>query len=180
MQYLNERSYCQRSGRTLSETPSIRTRPTAHNGNLSDEALARMLQEEEYSVLQPTDLQRVHAARDMLAALELAQFEAQRSGLTHPENYLDDDELDTSYEALLALGERIGDAKPKGLPREVINSLPAKRYKYRKGMSSEETTCTVCLVDYDDGDLLRGTPCAHWFHEECISKWLKDHRNCPM
>jgi hypothetical protein len=33
-------------------------------------------------------------------------------------------DIDTSYEALLALGDTIGEAKPKGLPDSIINSLP--------------------------------------------------------
>ncbi|TPX70419.1 hypothetical protein SpCBS45565_g01742 [Spizellomyces sp. 'palustris'] len=201
-------------------TPTEPRRPSSPR-TMSDEDLARMLQEEEYRALQPPNfnasmeqlraigVQADHIARgsvrrrqarpswrqnmrnadvdmDILMAYELAgQLGADMipnlmDGLaSNPENYLPDEELDTSYEALLALSERIGAAKPKGLSRHLIESLPRKKYK-PGSMSAEEAKCTVCLSEYDAGDSLKGTPCAHWFHDECIDRWLKDHSTCPM
>ncbi|CAG8768426.1 22963_t:CDS:2, partial [Dentiscutata erythropus] len=56
----------------------------------------------------------------------------------NPDNYLDEDEFDSSYEGLLRLSERIGDAKPKGVPDHVVNTLPTKRYSTSKTRSLDE------------------------------------------
>ncbi|CAG8479406.1 2586_t:CDS:2, partial [Dentiscutata heterogama] len=56
----------------------------------------------------------------------------------NPDNYLDEDEFDSSYEGLLRLSERIGDAKPKGVPDHVVNTLPTKRYSMSKTRSLDE------------------------------------------
>ncbi|KAJ3015531.1 hypothetical protein HKX48_004556 [Thoreauomyces humboldtii] len=215
-------------GRRLNESPSpprpARRAPTAAPRLLSDEDLARQLQEEEYAVIQPRHATELLAAS--LATLEsgrtnrhhhhrrhnhrhhfgdvggshLYMRDLERQGLlrldddgmplnwgpifqndghaAHPEHFMEDG--DFSYESLLALGERIGDAKPKGLSRTVISSLPSRRYKPGCIPEDEEARCTVCLADYDQGDKIKGTPCAHWFHSGCLDTWLKHSDSCPI
>jgi hypothetical protein len=51
-----------------------------------------------------------------------------------------------SYEGLLMLSARIGDAKPRGTPSEVVQSLPRGMYKDFKTPESE-TRCPICLED---------------------------------
>ncbi|KAJ3300508.1 hypothetical protein HK104_011014 [Borealophlyctis nickersoniae] len=172
----------------LLRSPSM---PRAASNVTSDEALARMLQEAEYSALQSpsaamvnygeydeegaginialnfmrqaplgipkawTTLQAMEGSQlrvdsvERLApqggrAMDAAEMErSERCGIlggnvaSNPGNYMDDDEMDMSYESLLALSERIGDAKPKGLPQNVIRSLPVQKYK-AGSMSGDE------------------------------------------
>ena len=33
--------------------------------------------------------------------------------------------------------------------------------------------CAVCLVEFLKEDVCRKTPCAHYFHAECLEQWLK-------
>jgi len=33
-------------------------------------------------------------------------------------------------------------------------------------------SCSVCLAELEEGDLLRVLPCSHHFHKECIDHWL--------
>ncbi|GJP51076.1 hypothetical protein CLOM_g10245 [Closterium sp. NIES-68] len=41
--------------------------------------------------------------------------------------------------------------------------------------------CTVCLCDFDEGDLVRSLPpCAHRFHVSCIDHWLAVRTTCPV
>ncbi|GAX78647.1 hypothetical protein CEUSTIGMA_g6085.t1 [Chlamydomonas eustigma] len=46
--------------------------------------------------------------------------------------------------------------------------------------ADSDTTCIVCLLDYEDGDILRQLPCKHDFHKDCIDSWMKHHQTCPI
>ncbi|XP_060207892.1 uncharacterized protein LOC132635489 isoform X2 [Lycium barbarum] len=67
-------------------------------------------------------------------------------------------------------------------PNEVVESLPVKSYnKIRRSSNDEVAQCYICLVEYDEGDILRTLPCHHEFHRTCVDKWLKEiHRVCPL
>ncbi len=39
--------------------------------------------------------------------------------------------------------------------------------------------CSVCICDYEDGEVIRTLPCAHEFHLKCIDAWLSSHITCP-
>lgn len=42
------------------------------------------------------------------------------------------------------------------------------------------TSCISCQLDSNfNCRSILGT-CGHVFHEHCISKWIKDHPNCPI
>lgn len=43
-------------------------------------------------------------------------------------------------------------------------------------------SCSICLVEYIDGDILKELLCGHVFHEQCIDTWLcaGDARQCPL
>ncbi|THG02369.1 hypothetical protein TEA_010935 [Camellia sinensis var. sinensis] len=40
--------------------------------------------------------------------------------------------------------------------------------------------CCICLARYADNDELRELPCSHFFHTECVDKWLKINASCPL
>lgn len=40
-------------------------------------------------------------------------------------------------------------------------------------------TCRTCLEETYIGDEVVLLPCRHWYHEECITYWLKEHDVCP-
>ncbi|CAM9751121.1 unnamed protein product [Chrysoparadoxa australica] len=42
-------------------------------------------------------------------------------------------------------------------------------------------TCSVCLEEYAEGDVIIELPCEHGFHPTCISPWLVERqRTCPL
>ncbi|KAK1325449.1 E3 ubiquitin-protein ligase AIP2 [Acorus calamus] len=67
-------------------------------------------------------------------------------------------------------------------PKEVVECMPVKIYtKPHKNQSEESAQCYICLVEYEERDLMRILPCHHEFHRTCIDKWLKEfHRVCPL
>jgi len=43
------------------------------------------------------------------------------------------------------------------------------------------TSCSICIEDYEPGELIRVLPCGHAFHSECILPWLTDRSpTCPL
>ncbi|XP_062612040.1 uncharacterized protein LOC134273846 isoform X2 [Saccostrea cucullata] len=86
-----------------------------------------------------------------------------------------------NYEALLNLAERLGEAKPKGLTKHEIEQLPAYRFNKENHHSDmDQTSCVVCMCDFENRQLLRVLPCSHEFHAKCVDKWLKTNRTCPI
>ncbi|KAB0395714.1 hypothetical protein E2I00_006806, partial [Balaenoptera physalus] len=77
------------------------------------------------------------------------------------------------------LGERLGDAKPRGLTKADIEQLPSYRF-HPDSHQSEQTLCVVCFSDFEARQLLRVLPCNHEFHTKCVDKWLKANRTCPI
>ncbi|KAJ3172929.1 E3 ubiquitin-protein ligase rnf38 [Geranomyces variabilis] len=165
---------------------------------LSDEEIARQLQEEEYGILQPPNAASIIAGlarnyrmtgqhafgsqpwlADDLSGYppEILNALVTPNGRGQAEEYMADGEL--SYERLLAISERIGDARPRGLAPAQVSALPSR--KFTAGcMPEDEAQCSVCLADYEVGETLRSAACAHWFHSVCLRRWLKQSHTCPV
>ncbi|TCD65376.1 hypothetical protein EIP91_002740 [Steccherinum ochraceum] len=95
-------------------------------------------------------------------------------------DYIRDEDLDTSYEGLLRLTSLIGEARPRGTSRTVIDSLPNGKYSEWATASSEKR-CPICLDDYEPSDpVLKVPKCSHWFHKDCLEQWLGSASTCPV
>lgn len=89
--------------------------------------------------------------------------------------------------------------KTRGVSEEELKKLPLEEFLAATGHASlgkgfEETwsnidigaqeckndCCAVCLVDYEQGDLVRPLPCNHRFHRACIDTWLRQRPVCPL
>ncbi|CAI9289085.1 unnamed protein product [Lactuca saligna] len=97
-------------------------------------------------------------------------------------------------------------AQNRGATTESINSLPTYKFKKHKNdkennssssstseggivaagtekeraISGEDAVCCICLAKYANDDELRELPCCHFFHVECVDKWLKINATCPL
>ncbi|XP_057871383.1 E3 ubiquitin-protein ligase At1g63170 isoform X1 [Cryptomeria japonica] len=49
-----------------------------------------------------------------------------------------------------------------------------------RSVSGEDAMCCICLGKYKDDEDLRELPCTHYFHVECVDKWLKINASCPL
>lgn len=56
--------------------------------------------------------------------------------------------------------------------------LPEKKVK-----DWGETECTICRLDFEEGDKTKKLNCGHKFHEDCVNAWLSSRRlqapTCP-
>ncbi|KAK6914933.1 Zinc finger, RING-type [Dillenia turbinata] len=105
------------------------------------------------------------------------------------------------------LGLREDPSLTRGAAQESINALPTYKFKLKKNgtcngqevspgisevgllaagtekeraISGEDAVCCICLSEYADNDELRELPCTHFFHVECVDKWLKINAQCPL
>ena len=105
-------------------------------------------------------------------------------------DFVSDVVFDTSYEALMDLGEQIG-AVPRGLPPHITSALPSKTFGEldpsfiaqsplaaptplsppSKGKATARTVkvhCSICLDEFTKHDLCITLECAHFFHQNCV------------
>ncbi|CAK9141689.1 unnamed protein product [Ilex paraguariensis] len=95
----------------------------------------------------------------------------------------------------------------RGASDESINALPIHKFKLKRNVSGssgdsdskvgecefvavgtenecaisgEDAVCCICLARYADNDELREFPCSHFFHTECVDKWLKINASSPL
>jgi hypothetical protein len=101
------------------------------------------------------------------------------------------------------LGFREDLAQNRGATTESINSLPTYKFKIKKikngndrdvseggviasgtekerVVSGEDAVCCICLAKYANNDELRELVCTHFFHKDCVDKWLKINALCPL
>ncbi|XP_054785229.1 RING-H2 finger protein ATL67-like [Prosopis cineraria] len=72
-----------------------------------------------------------------------------------------------------------------GLSPDVINSYPsfpyAKDHTLASDAADNDFTCSICLCEYKDSEMLRMMPeCRHFFHLLCLDAWLKLNGSCPV
>ena len=105
------------------------------------------------------------------------------------------EEENLSYEALIQLGERIGDVKSDRwamVAKDVIQKLEVVHYDPTNSIATTmvgccedsftndtELKCLVCQFPYERNAVLRKLPCGHCFHLECVDRWLMEKDICP-
>lgn len=95
--------------------------------------------------------------------------------------------LSLLYFVQLAQPQPTSDAKKQGLSAGTIQHLRRVVWhppspNVRDPNPCPTTQCTVCLAEYEDGDVLIVLPCdrRHNFHKSCIEPWLQRMNTCPL
>lgn len=61
---------------------------------------------------------------------------------------------------------------------DCLNKLNIDIYNSDK---NKESSCTICMDDFNDNEIIRTMVCNHVFHRMCIDKWLtKEDFKCPV
>ncbi|KAK4768095.1 hypothetical protein SAY87_003236 [Trapa incisa] len=64
--------------------------------------------------------------------------------------------------------------------REAVEALIQELPKFRlEAVPTDCSECPICLEEFHVGNEVRGLPCAHNFHVECIDEWLRLNVKCP-
>lgn len=59
------------------------------------------------------------------------------------------------------------------------NHLPEHKHDGTP-LPGNQTNCPVCLCEMEKGDKLKSLPCVHFYHKECIDRWLMVGNACPL
>ena len=153
------------------------------------EALARQMMAEEAMATYQMSIENLrnnadHFSEEDLAALQAAMAEEDPE---EDEAGEDEDSHEMSYDALLRLGERIGDVKDERwacVAHDKIDKIPILIFESSMAEGKDENhthvKCLICQENYEEGDELRCLPCQHCFHKDCIDTWLSTKDTCAF
>ncbi|KAF3788227.1 NEP1-interacting protein 1 [Nymphaea thermarum] len=88
--------------------------------------------------------------------------------------------FESSYEMAIDI---FSSGATEGLLLESIQKLKVLDITYEQAQEDwgHQTSCAICLQDFQDGDAVRRLPqCLHIFHGVCIDGWLSRRSSCPM
>eukprot|EP00933_Yihiella_yeosuensis_P052498 TRINITY_DN50593_c0_g1_i1.p1 TRINITY_DN50593_c0_g1~~TRINITY_DN50593_c0_g1_i1.p1 ORF type:complete len:421 (-),score=89.00 TRINITY_DN50593_c0_g1_i1:82-1344(-) len=66
----------------------------------------------------------------------------------------------------------------RGLFDSTLEEIP--RFNWPPKESVSQTSCMVCLCDFELADECRRLPCGHVFHTQCVDEWLRRCTDCPI
>jgi hypothetical protein len=63
---------------------------------------------------------------------------------------------------------------------EALRNLERKLVVKHMLSTECKVECTICIDEVNEGDMATFLPCGYWYHEECVTLWLKEHNTCPI
>ena len=93
-------------------------------------------------------------------------------------NHINDHQFENFINIITAL-----DLQHKGNPpasERAINNLKKIEINEQNINEFKEQTCNVCLENFNAGQITMKLDCGHYFHEKCITHWLKMRNTCPV
>lgn len=117
---------------------------------------------------------------DLLSSLqELLTFMVDPANARHGDAVYSQEALDRIISGLMDANPQSNAAPPAS--ESAIANLEKKPMD--EAMIAKEggkAECTVCIEEIKVGDEVVFLPCKHWFHEGCVTMWLKEHNTCPI
>ncbi|KAJ0715315.1 putative transcription factor C2H2 family [Helianthus annuus] len=87
-------------------------------------------------------------------------------------------EIEEEISALQGVLAAAGTSGSGGLSEEEISE---RLHVYSaQGRMTEVDVCSICLCEYEKKEKMGRLECGHWFHAECIRRWLLSKNVCPM
>ncbi|KAL1893171.1 hypothetical protein Sste5346_006603 [Sporothrix stenoceras] len=72
---------------------------------------------------------------------------------------------------------------PTGAPpaaQSALDELERKKVDAKMLEPDGHAECTICITEVQLDEEVLYLPCKHWFHEECVVTWLRQHNTCPV
>ncbi|CAK7197908.1 hypothetical protein SEUCBS139899_000558 [Sporothrix eucalyptigena] len=89
-----------------------------------------------------------------------------------------DEALDRIVTMLMETNRPNGGAPPA--TEAALDELERKRVDAKMLEPDGHAECTICISEVAMNDEVVYLPCKHWFHEECVVTWLRQHNTCPV
>ena len=67
--------------------------------------------------------------------------------------------------------------KEQLIDNDVLSEIKLTSEILEKG---EQKQCPICLEKFAVDDMISYFPCFHYFHAECIKKWMSNSNRCPV
>ena len=64
------------------------------------------------------------------------------------------------------------------LRNSLLTKIEGKKSFYEK--NKENDICSICLEKFVKKDKIITLDCEHYYHDECITNWLKKDETCPL
>merc|ERR1719174_1539731 len=62
-----------------------------------------------------------------------------------------------------------------------IESMATEEFTNESEMKYGEIECSICLINFETGDIMRVMKCGHRFHKACVDEWLSRYKSvCPL
>eukprot|EP00189_Rhodosorus_marinus_P011831 CAMPEP_0184738202 /NCGR_PEP_ID=MMETSP0315-20130426/918_1 /TAXON_ID=101924 /ORGANISM="Rhodosorus marinus, Strain UTEX LB 2760" /LENGTH=698 /DNA_ID=CAMNT_0027205819 /DNA_START=528 /DNA_END=2624 /DNA_ORIENTATION=+ len=91
----------------------------------------------------------------------------------------DDGPEDLTYETLLEWEERRAAlGRTTGAGDAIITKLPVAQIT-EEGLE-RCPMCAICRCDFEEAASVAHLPCTHFYHDDCIHRWLSTWKVCPM
>lgn len=82
---------------------------------------------------------------------------------------------------LYSLNQQLVDRAKARARADLLPQAVFRELRHGSGVVGD-TSCAICLADFEDTDVVSRLPCRHGFHTDCIREWLGGglHCGCPM
>ncbi|KAG6000738.1 hypothetical protein E4U21_005037 [Claviceps maximensis] len=104
--------------------------------------------------------------------------------LFHPANAMMGDAV-YSQEAFDSIITQLMEANPQSnaappASEEALHKLDRRPVDRQMLEPEGEVECSICIDEMQIGQTAVFLRCKHWFHEDCVVLWLKEHNTCPV
>ena len=66
----------------------------------------------------------------------------------------------------------------ESLRNSLLTKIEGKKSSYEK--DNENDICSICLENFVKKDKIITLDCEHYYHDDCITNWLKKDQSCPL
>ncbi|KAG5982409.1 hypothetical protein E4U55_001916 [Claviceps digitariae] len=104
--------------------------------------------------------------------------------LFHPANAMMGDAV-YSQEAFDTIITQLMEANPQSnaappASAEALHKLDRRPVDRQMLEPEGEVECSICIDEMKIGETAVFLRCKHWFHENCVVLWLREHNTCPV